>query len=38
VSLGQPTTFVLAINPGAARAIGLPMPEAMLLRAGVVVD
>jgi putative ABC transport system substrate-binding protein len=34
----QPATFVLAINTGAARAIGLTLPEAMLLRADVVVD
>lgn len=34
----QPATFALAINTGAARAIGLSLPEAMLLRADVVVD
>jgi putative ABC transport system substrate-binding protein len=34
----QPATFVLAINVGAARTIGLTIPEAMLLRADVVVD
>jgi putative ABC transport system substrate-binding protein len=34
----QPTTFVLAINARAARTIGLQLPEAMLLRADVVVD
>jgi putative ABC transport system substrate-binding protein len=34
----QPTTFVLAINAGAAHAIGLTLPEAMLLRADAVVD
>jgi len=34
----QPATFVLAINTGAAHAIGLALPEAMLLRADVVVD
>jgi putative ABC transport system substrate-binding protein len=34
----QPATFVLALNTGAARSIGLTIPEAMLLRADVVVD
>jgi putative ABC transport system substrate-binding protein len=34
----QPTTFVLAINTGAAKAIGLTIPEAVLLRADLVVD
>jgi len=34
----QPTTFVLAVNSAAARVIGLPLPEALLLRADVVVD
>jgi putative ABC transport system substrate-binding protein len=34
----QPSTFVLALNTGPARAIGLTIPEAMLLRADVVVD
>jgi ABC-type uncharacterized transport system substrate-binding protein len=34
----QPTAFVLALNTGAARAIGLTIPEAMLLRADLVVD
>jgi putative ABC transport system substrate-binding protein len=34
----QPATFVLAINVVAARTIGLTIPEAMLLRADVVVD
>jgi putative ABC transport system substrate-binding protein len=34
----QPTTFTLAINTGAAQAIGLQVPENLLLRADVVVD
>jgi putative tryptophan/tyrosine transport system substrate-binding protein len=34
----QPTTFTLAINTGAAQAIGLQVPETILLRADVVVD
>jgi ABC-type uncharacterized transport system substrate-binding protein len=34
----QPTAFVLAVNPAAARKIGLTIPEAMLLRADIVVD
>lgn len=34
----QPTTFTLAINTGAAQAIGLQVPENILLRADVVVD
>ena len=34
----QPATFALAVNTGAAHAIGLNLPEAMLLRADVVVD
>jgi putative tryptophan/tyrosine transport system substrate-binding protein len=34
----QPTTFVLAVNTGAAKAIGLTIPEAVLLRADLVVD
>ena len=34
----QPTSFTLALNTGTARAIGLALPEAMLLRADVVVD
>jgi putative ABC transport system substrate-binding protein len=34
----QPVTFTLAVNTGTARAIGLTLPESMLLRADVVVD
>jgi putative ABC transport system substrate-binding protein len=34
----QPSTFTLAINSGTAKAIGLPIPEAMLVRADLVVD
>jgi len=34
----QPTTFTLAINAGAAHAIGLHVPESLLLRADLVVD
>ena len=34
----QPVTFTLAVNTGTARAIGLTLPELMLLRADVVVD
>ena len=34
----QPATFTLAVNAGTAHAIGLTLPEAMLLRADVVVD
>ena len=34
----QPTTFTLAVNTGTAHAIGLTLPEAMILRADVVVD
>jgi putative tryptophan/tyrosine transport system substrate-binding protein len=34
----QPSVFVLAINSGAAHAIGLQIPEQILLRADVVVD
>jgi putative ABC transport system substrate-binding protein len=34
----QPATFMLALNTGTARTIGLQLPEAMLLRADVVVD
>jgi putative tryptophan/tyrosine transport system substrate-binding protein len=34
----QPTTFTLAINTRTALAIGLQVPEQMLLRADVVVD
>jgi putative tryptophan/tyrosine transport system substrate-binding protein len=34
----QPAIFTLAVNTGTARAIGLTLPEAMLLRADVVVD
>jgi putative ABC transport system substrate-binding protein len=34
----QPTVFTLAINTSAAKKIGLQVPEAMLLRADVVVD
>jgi putative tryptophan/tyrosine transport system substrate-binding protein len=34
----QPTTFTLALNAAAARAIGLQLPSALLLRADLVVD
>ena len=34
----QPATFTLAVNTGTAHAIGLTLPEAMILRANVVVD
>ncbi len=34
----QPTTFTLALNVGAARKIGVVLPEAMLLRADLLVD
>ncbi len=34
----QPSTFVLALNAGAARKIGLAISDAMLLRADLVVD
>jgi putative ABC transport system substrate-binding protein len=34
----QPSLFTLALNAGTARTIGLQIPEAMLLRADLVVD
>jgi ABC-type uncharacterized transport system substrate-binding protein len=34
----QPATFTLAVNTGTAHAIGLTLPEAIILRADVVVD
>lgn len=34
----QPTIFTLAINVGAARAIGVKVPQSMLLRADLLVD
>ena len=34
----QPTTFTLAVNSGTAKALGLQIPEAILVRADVVVD
>ncbi len=34
----QPQSFVLAVNTGAARAIGLQIPAALLLRADIIVD
>ena len=34
----QPTNFTLAVNGGAARKIGLVLPEDMILRADLVVD
>jgi hypothetical protein len=37
-TIEQPTTFTLAINTGAAQAIGLHVPEGLLLRADLVVD
>ena len=34
----QPATFTLAVNTGTAHAIGLTLPEAIILRADMVVD
>ena len=34
----QPTVFTLAVNPRAAREIGLQLPADMMLRADLVVD